>query len=117
MIHSGSRNLGKQVAEIYQQLAIDLHMGKEAYFQKREEIIRTCKEAGRRGEIQAALKVLKREFETQELDAPRDICWLWGSYLEAIIDVIRDSVDIIDIMKPVFNFKASHDEVPWKKKA
>ena len=32
------------------------------------------------------------------------------------IDVIRDSVDIIDIMKPVYNFKASDDELPWKKK-
>ena len=30
VIHSGSRNLGKQVAEIYQHLAIDLHAGKEA---------------------------------------------------------------------------------------
>ena len=28
IIHSGSRNLGKQVAEYYQQLAIELHMGK-----------------------------------------------------------------------------------------
>ena len=27
--------------------------------------------------------------------------------LEDIIDVIRDSVDIIDIMKPVYNFKAA----------
>ena len=27
--------------------------------------------------------------------------------LEDIIDVIRDSVDILDIMKPVYNFKAS----------
>ena len=27
VIHSGSRNLGKQVAEVYQQLAVDLHMG------------------------------------------------------------------------------------------
>ncbi|MBR4455678.1 MAG: RtcB family protein, partial [Solobacterium sp.] len=35
--------------------------------------------------------------------------------LDDIIDVIRDSVDIIDIMKPIFNFKASDDEVPWKK--
>ena len=26
--------------------------------------------------------------------------------LDDIIDVIRDSVDIIDIMKPVYNFKA-----------
>jgi RNA-splicing ligase RtcB len=242
------------VAELYQQLAIDLHMGKDAYFQKREEIIRTYKEDGRRTEIQSALKKLEHEYKTQDLDAPKDICWLWGSYLEDylhdveicqrfarrsrekmaeiilertgmksleafhtihnyidtdemilrkgaiaahegekvlipinmrdgsviaigrgnpewnysaphgagrimsrtmarqtldmaeyeetmkgiyttsvnketldeapmaykslddIIDVIRDSVDIIDIMKPVFNFKASDDEVPWKKK-
>ena len=27
--------------------------------------------------------------------------------LEDIIDVIRDSVDIIDVMRPVYNFKAS----------
>ena len=33
-----------------------------------------------------------------------------------IIDVIRDCVDIIDIMKPVYNFKASDDELPWKRK-
>ena len=35
--------------------------------------------------------------------------------LEDIIDVIKDSVNIIDIMKPVYNFKASDDDVPWKK--
>ena len=29
VIHSGSRNLGKQVADYYQQLAIELHTGKE----------------------------------------------------------------------------------------
>ena len=254
VIHSGSRNLGKQVAEIYQQLAIDLHMGKDEYFRQREEIIRTYKEQGRRSEIQSTIKQLEHDFKTQELDAPKDICWLWGEYLENylhdveicqrfarrsrekmaeiilertgmnaleafhtihnyidtdemilrkgaiaahagekvlipinmrdgsvlavgkgnpewnysaphgagrimsrtaarknlnmaeykeamegifttsvspetldeapmaykslddIIDVIRDSVDIIDIMKPIFNFKASDDELPWKKK-
>ena len=36
--------------------------------------------------------------------------------LADIIDVIEDSVDIIDIMKPIYNFKASDGEVPWKKK-
>ena len=35
--------------------------------------------------------------------------------LTDIIDVIGDSVEIKDIMKPVFNFKAEDDEVPWKK--
>ena len=36
--------------------------------------------------------------------------------LEDIIDVIRESVEILDIMKPVYNFKASNDEAAWKKK-
>ena len=36
--------------------------------------------------------------------------------IDEIIGVIKDSVDVIDIMKPVYNFKASEDDVPWKKK-
>ena len=82
VIHSGSRNLGKQVAEFYQQLAIDLHSGKEEYFKMRDEIIRTYKEQGRRTEIQGALKALKSEYETKNPDAPEDLCWLYGEYLE-----------------------------------
>jgi len=35
--------------------------------------------------------------------------------LEDIIDVIQDSVDIIEVIKPVYNFKASDEDVPWKK--
>ena len=232
VIHSGSRNLGKQVAEFYQQLAIDLHAGKEEYFIKRDEIIRTYKEQGRKSEIQETLNQLKQNYETQDPDVPEDICWLYGSFMDDylhdvemmqaeafhtihnyidvdemilrkgaiaahagekvlipinmrdgsvlaigkgnvewnnsaphgagrimsrtkakqsidleeykasmqgiystsvnadtldeapmayksladIIDEIRDSVDIIDIMKPVYNFKASDGEVPWKKK-
>lgn len=81
VIHSGSRNLGKQVAEIYQQLAIDLHAGKEDYFIRREEIIRTYKEAGRRGEIQNALKELAKEYTAKTPDVPEDLCWLYGSFL------------------------------------
>ena len=254
VIHSGSRNLGKQVAEIYQQLAVDLHMGKEEYFRNKDEIIRSYKAQGRRNKIQEALVELRNSFEGQMLLVPDDICWLYGTFLEDylhdveicqrfakrsrelmaeiildrsgitgkegfhtihnyidtdemilrkgaiaahegekilipinmrdgvvlatgkgnpewnysaphgagrlmsrskaketldmkayiesmkgiyttsvneqtideapmayksledIIDVIRDSVDIIDIMKPVYNFKASEDDVPWKKK-
>ncbi|MCI8691345.1 MAG: RtcB family protein [Lachnospiraceae bacterium] len=82
VIHSGSRNLGKQVAEIYQRLAVDLHMGKEEYFRQREEIIRTYKAEGRRGEIQKALKDLHRDYEAQDLLVPEDICWLYGSFLD-----------------------------------
>ena len=36
--------------------------------------------------------------------------------LEDIIDVVQESVDVVDIIKPVFNFKAAEDEMPWKKR-
>ncbi len=83
VIHSGSRNLGKQVAEIYQQLAVDLHAGKEEYFIKRDEIIRTYKAQGRRSEIQDTLKALEKKYRAKEcLYVPEDLCWLYGSFLE-----------------------------------
>ena len=65
VIHSGSRNLGKQVAELYQKLAVDLNLGKAELFAKKEEIIRTYKEQGRRAEIQDALKELARSFSAR----------------------------------------------------
>ena len=82
VIHSGSRNLGKQVAEIYQRLAIDLNKIGEGYFEKREEIIRTYKEQGRRKEIQAALEQLKKDHVAKEGTMPEDLCFLYGKYLE-----------------------------------
>lgn len=82
VIHSGSRNLGKQVAEHYQQLAIDLYAGKEDYYIRRDEIIRSYKEEGRRSEIQQALKNLEKEYTAKNPDVPEDLCWLHGSFLE-----------------------------------
>lgn len=82
VIHSGSRNLGKQVAEIYQNLAIDLNAGKEDYFVKRDALIRTYKEQGRRSEIQAALKAMEKEWRAKEPTIPADLCYLYGTYLE-----------------------------------
>lgn len=82
VIHSGSRNLGKQVAEMYQQLAIDLHKGIGEYLEARDEIIRTYKEQGRRTEIQAALKQLKWDKENLAPDMPEDLCFLSGKYLD-----------------------------------
>ena len=82
VIHSGSRNLGKQVAEYYQDMAIRLHSGKEEYFKARDEIIRTYKEQGRKAEIQTALAELRKNFQAREPDAPADLCWLYGEYLE-----------------------------------
>ena len=90
VIHSGSRNLGKQVAEIYQQRAVDLNVGKEEYFKQRDEIIRTYKEQGRKKEIQSALKALDKEFSAKSPTLPHDLCFLYGSFME---DYLHD-VDI-----------------------
>lgn len=80
VIHTGSRNLGKQVAEIYQQLAVDLNKGKETYFDQREEIIRTYKEQGRRKEIQTALEAIS--WNKRETTMPEDLCYLYGRFFE-----------------------------------
>ena len=82
VIHSGSRNLGKQVAEIYQQLAVDLHAGKETYFARRDALIASYKAEGRRGEIQNALSALKKEYTAKDLYVPADLCWLYGTFLD-----------------------------------
>lgn len=80
VIHTGSRNLGKQVAERYQRLAVELNKGREAYFRQRDALIAEYKAAGRRKEIQAALKALK--WEDKPLTIPEDLCYVYGSYLD-----------------------------------
>ncbi len=82
VIHTGSRNLGKQVAEIYQRLAIDLNRGMEDYFEQREEIIRTYKEQGRRSEIQAALQEIAYKKANGPTSIPEELCYLYGKYFE-----------------------------------
>ena len=79
VIHSGSRNLGKQVAEHYQRLAIDLNRGKEEYFARRDALIAEYKAAGRRSEIEGALKAL--HWKSHETTIPEDLCFVYGQYL------------------------------------
>lgn len=82
VIHSGSRNLGKQVAELYQHLAVELNAGKAELFEKKEALIRTYKEQGRRAEIQAALKALERAFIAKKPTLLASLCYLYGTYLD-----------------------------------
>ena len=80
IIHSGSRNLGKQVAEYYQGLAVHLHTGMEPRYADRNVLIAEYKAAGRESEIQSALEQLKHG--DQKADQPEDLCWLFGSCME-----------------------------------
>ena len=80
VIHSGSRNLGKQVAEYYQRLAVELNRGKEEFLERRNALIEEYKAAGRRQEIEGALKALK--WKPRAATMPEDLCFVYGQSLE-----------------------------------
>ena len=87
VIHSGSRNLGKQVAEHYQRIAIQLNEGTEDYAQRRAALIAEYKANGRQGEIQEALKRLKDV--KIERTIPDDLCYVYGKHLEDYLHDVK----------------------------
>lgn len=82
IIHTGSRNLGKQVAEYYQHLAVEIMQGKDELYAKQEQLIAEYKAQGRRNEIQSAIKELHRKFNPNPLGIPKELCYLTGKYRE-----------------------------------
>ncbi|KRQ86433.1 RNA-splicing ligase RtcB [Caloramator mitchellensis] len=82
VIHTGSRNLGKQAAEYYQNIAIDLCSGKGDYYEKREIIIKNYKEQGKKHLIQKVLKELKEQYDALEPKYKKDLCFLSGDFRE-----------------------------------
>lgn len=73
IIHSGSRNLGVQVANYYQDLA-NKTCNTSNYEEKRKETITTYKVNGKEKEIQSALVNLKKELEENKI--PYDLAYL-----------------------------------------
>lgn len=89
VIHTGSRNLGKQVADYYQKLAVELMEGKDELYAKQEQLIADYKAQGRRNEIQAAIKELHKAYRPNDLDIPKDLCYLTGKYREDYLHDMR----------------------------
>lgn len=78
VIHTGSRNLGKQVAEIYQNKAIQYH--EDRLFNKKEvitKVITEYKQTGRQKEIQAEIQRISQMYI--QLSMPKELCYLEGS--------------------------------------
>jgi RNA-splicing ligase RtcB len=71
IIHTGSRNLGKQVADIYQNIAI---ITLSAQKDEALTLITQLKDEGREHEIPKALKRLKKNRPK----LPRDLCYVEG---------------------------------------
>ena len=51
-------------------------------YNKKEEIIRTYKEQGRKSEIQKALKELELKYKENKPNLPNELCYLEGKYRE-----------------------------------
>lgn len=79
VIHTGSRNLGKQVAEIYQARAIK-HMtaGADEFEDTIRRTIEEHKAAGRRSELQGVIRNMRREHQEAEPSLPAALCYVEG---------------------------------------
>ena len=78
VVHSGSRNLGKQVADIYQNLA-DEHCNNTKLKRDslRKELIKKLKDQDKSNEIQKALEEFNKQNTEKKLLA-HDLCYLEG---------------------------------------
>nr|DAF76590.1 MAG TPA: tRNA-splicing ligase RtcB [Bacteriophage sp.]DAG68482.1 MAG TPA: tRNA-splicing ligase RtcB [Caudoviricetes sp.] len=89
VIHTGSRNLGKQVADYYQNLAFELMSGKDKLYEEQDRLIKQYKAAGRKSEIQSAIAELHRNFKAVNPKIPKDLCYLEGEYREVYLHDMR----------------------------
>ena len=80
ILHSGSRHLGKSVADYYQNLAIELRSGKEEFFTAKDKLIKKFKSEGKKHLIQSEIKKLDKEYKRKTPDVPKDLCYLTGKY-------------------------------------
>lgn len=78
VIHTGSRNLGKQVAEIYQNKAIEYCSYKKEMQEEKKYIIKTYKEQGKEKQIQQELVKINEKYNGKT-KLPKDLCYLEGS--------------------------------------
>ena len=81
VIHTGSRNLGKQVAELYQEKAIKYCSYEKEMKEEREKIIKEYKDQGKEKEIQQSLIEVNKKYEGKT-KLPKDLCYLEGKLRE-----------------------------------
>lgn len=132
VIHTGSRNLGKQVAEYYQELANQLcnyNIGE--YKEKQKQLIEEYKEQGRKQEIQSALEELRKEYQVNKNKIPKELAYLEGQYREDYLHdmkicqefaCLNRKIIAIEIMKqlncelsfPGNNFETIHNYISFE---
>lgn len=87
VVHTGSRNLGKQVCEYYQDMAVE-DIYRKAYNDVADGLIDSLKAEGRQKEIQAELEALRTRLK-QEPAVPEALCYLEGKHLEDYLHDVK----------------------------
>jgi tRNA-splicing ligase RtcB len=83
VIHSGSRNLGKQVADVYQKIAVDTwKIGGLDYKEHRQKLIDNCRAEKRGYDIPGVLERFDKTFRESHPQYPADLCFLFGDKLK-----------------------------------
>ena len=86
VIHTGSRNLGTQVAKIYQKMATDAC--KHVSDSERDELIARLKAEGRQGDIPDELIKLTKKY-SYKTKIPAELCYLDGADAESYLHDMR----------------------------
>ena len=90
VIHTGSRNLGKQVAEIYQAKAVKhLTAGANEFEATIRRTIEEYKAAGRRSELQDVIREMRKNHEEAEPSLPAALCYVEGEAREHYLHDMR----------------------------
>ena len=84
VIHTGSRNLGKQVAELYQNEAIRQHSYFNEIQAEKQLMINMLQLQNREQEIEQKLKEIENKYNGKT-KMPRDLCYLEGEIREAYL--------------------------------
>ena len=89
VVHTGSRNLGKQVAQIYQKLAVKCQSGWAELMKEQERMIAEYKAAGRKSELQDAIRQLHNSFKMRKPAIPPELSYLESNYREDYLHDMR----------------------------
>lgn len=83
IIHSGSRNLGQQVAKYYLDIADEHCNHTQADMrQAQAALVENLKAQGRHQEIQAQLEAFKASYQAMSARLPKELCYLEGEAKE-----------------------------------
>lgn len=89
VVHTGSRNLGKQVAEIYQKLAIKCQSGWAEMLEEQNRLIDEYKQEGRKSELQEVIRNLHNSFKMRKPTIPAELSYLEGRFREDYLHDMR----------------------------